>query len=68
MLDGGLKQLWRRHQFASGELSLAPDLGVVRGRADGLINTGGEKVVACEVAVVPPRHLVVRDVACSRRF
>lgn len=39
----------------------------VRGRADDVINTGGEKVVAGEVAAVLARHPAVRDVAVVGR-
>jgi o-succinylbenzoate---CoA ligase len=39
----------------------------VRGRADDVINTGGEKVVAGEVAAVLARHPGVRDVAVVGR-
>ncbi|GLW67343.1 O-succinylbenzoic acid--CoA ligase [Actinomadura rubrobrunea] len=58
-----------------GEWFVAPDLGVVepdgrlrvRGRADDVINTGGEKVVAGEVAAVLARHPAVRDVVVVGR-
>ncbi|GAA3191708.1 AMP-binding protein [Actinocorallia longicatena] len=39
----------------------------VRGRADDVINTGGEKVVAGEVAAVIGRHPAVRDVVVVGR-
>ncbi|MFF5261455.1 AMP-binding protein [Actinomadura viridis] len=57
-----------------GEWFVTSDLGVmedgrlrVRGRADDVINTGGEKVVAGEVAAVLARHPGVRDVVVVGR-
>jgi O-succinylbenzoic acid--CoA ligase len=57
-----------------GRWFVTQDLGViedgrlrVRGRADDVINTGGEKVVAGEVAAVLSRHPAVRDVAVVGR-
>ena len=58
-----------------GEWFVTPDLGAfddrgrlrVRGRADDVINTGGEKVVAGEVAAVLSRHPGVRDVVVVGR-
>lgn len=57
-----------------GRWFVTQDLGVVedgrlrvRGRADDVINTGGEKVVAGEVAAVLAEHPAVRDVAVVGR-
>jgi O-succinylbenzoic acid--CoA ligase len=58
-----------------GDWYLTPDLGAlepdgrlrVRGRADDVINTGGEKVVAGEVAALLSRHPSVRDVVVVGR-
>jgi o-succinylbenzoate---CoA ligase len=57
-----------------GAWFVTPDLGVVedgrlrvRGRADDVIVTGGEKVVAGEVTAVLARHPAVRDVAVVGR-
>ncbi|POM22502.1 2-succinylbenzoate--CoA ligase [Actinomadura rubteroloni] len=57
-----------------GDWYVTQDLGVledgrfrVRGRADDVINTGGEKVVAGEVAAVLARHPAVADVAVVGR-
>jgi O-succinylbenzoic acid--CoA ligase len=57
-----------------GEWFVTQDLGVladgvlrVRGRADDVINTGGEKVVAGEVASVLSRHPAVKDVVVVGR-
>jgi O-succinylbenzoic acid--CoA ligase len=57
-----------------GAWFVTQDLGVlengvlrVRGRADDVINTGGEKVVAGEVASVLSRHHAVKDVAVVGR-
>lgn len=57
-----------------GEWFTTQDLGViedgrlrVRGRVDDVINTGGEKVVAGEVAAALSRHPAVRDVVVVGR-
>lgn len=57
-----------------GDWFVTQDLGViedgrlrVRGRADDVIVTGGEKVVTGEVAAVLSRHPMVRDVAVVGR-
>ncbi|TDC63291.1 AMP-dependent synthetase [Actinomadura sp. GC306] len=57
-----------------GEWFVTSDLGVleegrlrVRGRVDDVINTGGEKVVAGEVAAALARHPAVRDVVVVGR-
>jgi o-succinylbenzoate---CoA ligase len=57
-----------------GPWFLTHDLGIledgvlrVRGRADDVINTGGEKVVAGEVTSVLSRHPAVRDVVVVGR-
>ncbi|TQM69203.1 O-succinylbenzoic acid--CoA ligase [Actinomadura hallensis] len=57
-----------------GEWFVTQDLGAmedgrlrVRGRVDDVINTGGEKVVAGEVAAVLSRHPAVRDVVVVGR-
>ncbi|MDL4776607.1 AMP-binding protein [Actinomadura xylanilytica] len=57
-----------------GEWFVTPDLGTVedgrlrvRGRIDDVINTGGEKVVAGEVATALSRHHKVRDVVVVGR-
>lgn len=57
-----------------GEWFVTQDLGVieqgllrVRGRVDDVINTGGEKVVAGEVASVLSRHPFVKDVVVIGR-
>ncbi|MGP4025714.1 AMP-binding protein [Actinomadura sp. 3N407] len=57
-----------------GEWFVTQDLGVledgrlrVRGRLDDVINTGGEKVVAGEVAAALSRHPKVRDVVVVGR-
>ncbi|WUI03380.1 AMP-binding protein [Spirillospora sp. NBC_00431] len=57
-----------------GEWFVTQDLGVledgrlrVRGRLDDVINTGGEKVVAGEVAAALARHPKVRDVVVVGR-
>ncbi|MEO5873704.1 MAG: AMP-binding protein [Streptosporangiaceae bacterium] len=54
--------------FVTGDLGTLVD-GVlsVRGRADDVINTGGEKVVAGEVATTLSRHPLVRDVVVVGR-
>lgn len=65
-----------RHEAArDGEWFVTSDLGAfdekgrlrVRGRADDVINTGGEKVVAGEVAELISRHPAVRDVVVVGR-
>ncbi|MEO3783924.1 AMP-binding protein [Actinocorallia sp. B10E7] len=65
-----------RHEPArTGEWFVTNDLGAfdergllrVRGRADDVINTGGEKVVAGEVAELISRHPAVRDVVVVGR-
>ncbi|MBE1536446.1 AMP-binding protein [Actinomadura algeriensis] len=55
--------------FVTGDLGAVEDDGRlrVRGRVDDVINTGGEKVVAGEVAAVLARHPKVRDVAVVGR-
>jgi O-succinylbenzoic acid--CoA ligase len=57
-----------------GDWFVTNDLGVlnegvlsVRGRADDVINTGGEKVVSGEVATTLSRHPLVRDVVVVGR-
>jgi O-succinylbenzoic acid--CoA ligase len=57
-----------------GRWFLTQDLGVIedgvlriRGRADDVINTGGEKVVAAEVAEVLSRHPAIKDVVVVGR-
>lgn len=57
-----------------GDWFVTQDLGVleegvlrVRGRADDVINTGGEKVVAGEVQAVLARHPAVKDVVVVGR-
>ncbi|WP_030168582.1 AMP-binding protein [Spirillospora albida] len=58
-----------------GDWFVTQDLGAleaggrlrVRGRADDVINTGGEKVVAGEVAAALARHPKIRDVAVVGR-
>ncbi|GAA0958631.1 AMP-binding protein [Actinocorallia libanotica] len=66
---------YRGEAARSGEWFTTNDLGAVdadgrlrvRGRADDVINTGGEKVVAGEVAAVISRHPAVRDVVVVGR-
>ncbi|GAB3678896.1 o-succinylbenzoate--CoA ligase [Actinocorallia lasiicapitis] len=54
--------------FVTGDLGeLSEGVLRVRGRADDVINTGGEKVVAGEVAAVLGRHPAVRDVVVVGR-
>ncbi|WP_106401521.1 AMP-binding protein [Actinocorallia populi] len=55
--------------FTTGDLGAFDEDGRlrVRGRADDVINTGGEKVVAGEVAAVISRHPAVRDVVVVGR-
>jgi O-succinylbenzoic acid--CoA ligase len=57
-----------------GRWFLTQDLGVledgvlrIRGRADDVINTGGEKVVSAEVAEVLSRHPAIKDVVVVGR-
>ncbi|SPT57911.1 class I adenylate-forming enzyme family protein [Actinomadura madurae] len=61
-------------EVRDGEWFVTQDLGAiedgrlrVRGRLDDVINTGGEKVVAGEIATVLSRHPKVRDVVVVGR-
>jgi len=61
-------------QVRDGDWFVTQDLGMlddgrlhIRGRADDVINTGGEKVVAGEVQDVVARHPAVRDVVVVGR-